>query len=81
MFLLLQQENNVSRLHSGRLVCLPRERDPLAVLHALVHVDFEDLDFFNHLLPLALFTAVLLVNDLSWEESRQTSSEITPLPS
>jgi len=66
--LLLQDQDDVPGLHTGRLVGLPAERDLLAVLHALVHVHLQDLHLLHHLLALALFTAVFLADHLAWEE-------------
>jgi len=65
MLLLLKNDDHITGDDSRGLVPLPGEGDLLAVLHALVHVNLEDLALAFGLLALALLAAVLLLNDFS----------------
>lgn len=48
-----------------RLISFARERDPLSILHALLHMDFQYFLFLNNLLTLTLRAAVLVINGLT----------------
>lgn len=65
MLLLLQYQYDISGLQARGLVRLAAEGDLLAVLHALIYVDLQDLHFLHHLLTLAFFTAVFLIDDFA----------------
>ena len=46
------------------LVTLSPEGDLLSVLHALVHMDFQDFGLLVDFRPTALLAAILLINSL-----------------
>ena len=65
MLLLLKDDHHVAGDDSGCLVSFTVEGDLLAVLHALVNMDLEDLALALSLLSLALLAAILLLDDFS----------------
>lgn len=69
MLLLLQDKNDVSRLHARRLIRFSSEGYLLLVFHAFVHVHLQDLYLLHHFLPLALFTAVFLTDHLTYKHT------------
>lgn len=70
---LLQDEDNVSWLDPRRLVSFPAEGDLLPMLHAFVDMDLQDFHLLTNLLALALFTAVFLVDDLTYGYNHRSS--------
>jgi hypothetical protein len=63
--LLLNFENNISRLNTRQLVALAAELDPVAGLDTAVDVDVENLALNNGLLTVALLATVTVADNLS----------------
>ena len=59
---LLQNYHHIACFHSRLLVAFPAKEDLLAVLHPFVYVDFEDFCLVLHLLALARFATIALVD-------------------
>merc|ERR1719461_166007 len=60
--LLVEDDDDVSRLKARLLVSLPREGHLLAVLHPLVHRHLQDLSLAVHFTPVALLAPELGIN-------------------
>lgn len=69
MVFLLQDEDDVSRLHARCLVCFAPKGDLLPVLHAFVHVHLQNLHLLHHFFALTFFTAILLANNFPCRET------------
>lgn len=65
MGLLLNLENDVASLDTGRLITLTSELNLGAAAYALVNVNVEDLAVDGGLLSVALLAAILLFDDLA----------------
>lgn len=63
--LLVDRDDYITRNDARSLVAFAGKRDPLAVPHALVDVDLEDLALGDDLLAHAVLAAVLVVDDLA----------------
>lgn len=77
----LQDKDYISRLHAGRLVSFATEGYFLAVLHAFVHVHFQNLHLLHNFLALTFFAAVFLTNNLTWSGLNETKRVKRGLPS
>lgn len=65
MLLLLQNDNDIARLKTRRLITLSVERDLLTILHALIDVHLENLPLLDYLSSRARLTHVLGVDSLA----------------
>ena len=63
VFQLLDHKHDIARKNSRLLICFARERNLLAVFHALIDRDLEDLTLLYNLFSLAINTTILVKND------------------
>lgn len=79
MIFLLQDKDDISRLHAGRLVSFATKGNFLAVLHSFVYVYLQNLHFLHDFLALTFFAAVFLANNFPWSGNK-TKGEVSLRP-
>lgn len=72
---LLQDKDDISRLHAGRLVSFATKGYFLAVLHSFVYVYLQNLHFLHHFLALTFFAAVFLTNNFPWRRKNNKNQK------
>lgn len=67
----LQDEDDISGLHTGRLVSFATEGYFLPVLHSFVHMHLQNLHFLHNFLAFTFFAAVFLTDNFPWSELKE----------